>query len=291
MVTFIRSDLEFILNQILIAESGGVDGSNLVNVLPNVQVPWGLRTVDGSYNNLVFIDNSTVSIDQTQFGAADTVFPRLLTPVFRPADLGTSYAQTSGTVVDAQPRIISNLIVDQTANNPAAVAAAAGNDGAATIFSPGLDGVFGTADDSPVFYIPNVKPDFGLTVPFNAWFTFFGQFFDHGLDLVTKGGQDIVFVPLQPDDPLFEPGCRPISWSRRARPTLPFIQDLMASWAPPTTSTTTRTPPRRSSTRTKRIHLTPRIRCSCAPTSSCRSIPTGSRATATNSCVRSRPAS
>jgi hypothetical protein len=47
MVTFIRSDLEFILNQILIAESGGVDGSNLVNVLPNVQVPWGLRTVDG----------------------------------------------------------------------------------------------------------------------------------------------------------------------------------------------------------------------------------------------------
>ncbi len=113
MVAFIKSDLEFILNQILIAERGGIDGSNLVNVLPNVQVPWGLRTVDGSYNNLVF--NENLGIDQTQFGAADTVFPRMLTPVFRPADFGTSYAQTSGTVVDAQPRIISNLIVDQTA--------------------------------------------------------------------------------------------------------------------------------------------------------------------------------
>ena len=41
MVEFIRSDLEFILEQILIAEAGGVDGSNLINVLPNVQVPMG----------------------------------------------------------------------------------------------------------------------------------------------------------------------------------------------------------------------------------------------------------
>ena len=90
---------------------------------------------------------------------------------------------------DADPRIISNLIVDQTANNPAAVAAAAANPGAGTVISPGLDGIFGTADDKPVYFIPNVKPDFGLTVPFNAWMTFFGQFFDHGLDLVTKGRQ------------------------------------------------------------------------------------------------------
>ena len=36
--------------------------------------------------------------------------------------------------------------------------------------------------------------------------TFFGQFFDHGLDLVTKGGNGTVFIPLQPDDPLYVPG-------------------------------------------------------------------------------------
>src|SRR5215469_15820321 len=134
-VSFIRSDLEFILAQILYAEQGGVHGENLLNVLPNVQVPWGLRTVDGSFNNLVFVDS--LGINQSQFGAADTIFPRLLTPVFRAAEeipagffgpgspaTDTSYAQTSGLVIDSQPRVISNLVVDQTANNPAAYATA-----------------------------------------------------------------------------------------------------------------------------------------------------------------------
>ena len=68
--------------------------------------------------------------------------------------------------------------------------------------SPGLDGQFGTADDRDVFEFPNVTPDAGLSAPFNAWFTFFGQFFDHGLDLVTKGGNGTIFVPLKADDPL-----------------------------------------------------------------------------------------
>src|SRR6267143_404246 len=72
--------------------------------------------------------------------------------------------------------------------------------------TPGLDGLFGTADDRDVFFIPNVTPDFGVTAPFNAWMTFFGQFFDHGLDLVTKGGSGTIFIPLQPDDPLYVPG-------------------------------------------------------------------------------------
>jgi Animal haem peroxidase len=54
--------------------------------------------------------------------------------------------------------------------------------------------------------IPNVAPDEGLSASFNSWFTVFGQFFDHGLDLVNKGGSGTVFVPLQPDDPLYVPG-------------------------------------------------------------------------------------
>ncbi len=216
MAAFIRSDLEFILQQILVAEENAA-GTPLVDILPNIQVPFGLRTVSGVDNNLVF--NENLGIDQSQFGAADTVFPHLLPPVFNvaeglpanffgpgsPAVPTTNYAQTSGMVVDSQPRIISNLIVDQTSNNPA-IAAALGTPGAGTVTSPGLDGVFGTPDDTQVAFIPNVTPDAGLGAPFNAWFTFFGQFFDHGLDLVTKGGQDIIFIPLQPDDPLYKPG-------------------------------------------------------------------------------------
>ena len=36
--------------------------------------------------------------------------------------------------------------------------------------------------------------------------TLFGQFFDHGLDLVSKGGSGTVFIPLMPDDPLITLG-------------------------------------------------------------------------------------
>src|SRR5687767_3233733 len=52
MVTYIKSDLEFILDQIRIAEAHA-DGTPLIDLVPNVQVPFGLRTVDGSFNNLV----------------------------------------------------------------------------------------------------------------------------------------------------------------------------------------------------------------------------------------------
>src|SRR5687767_1675165 len=237
------ADLRFILEQILIAEQHAA-GTPLRSLLPNSQVPFGLRTLDGSFNNLAF--------GQSQFGAADNLFPRLLDPYFRPAqpvsvDLDgpgpmtigtpTSYQQTSGYVFDSEPREISNALVDQTANNPAAVEAAAGEDGVLgteddtgeLVTSPGLDGEFGTQpgadgilnddpntevdesadnvnDDKEVFFIPNSAPDVGLSAPFNSWMTFFGQFFDHGLDLVTKGGSGTIFIPLQPDDPLYVEG-------------------------------------------------------------------------------------
>ena len=94
-------------------------------------MPFGLRTVDGSFNNLV--------PGQSEAGAADNLFPRLVDPVYRddadgdtfdangPAPGGvvdnTDYG-TPGNVADADPRTISNLIVDQTIGNPAAIAAA-----------------------------------------------------------------------------------------------------------------------------------------------------------------------
>jgi hypothetical protein len=53
--------------------------------------------------------------------------------------------------------------------------------------------------------IPNVAPDEGLSAPYNSWFTLFGQFFDHGLDLIPKGGNGTIYIPLQPDDPLYDP--------------------------------------------------------------------------------------
>src|SRR5262249_26552676 len=192
-VSFVISDLEFILTQIEFAERNAA-GEALIDILPNAEVPWGLRTVDGSFNNLI--------PGQSDFGAADGSFPGLGETIFRSTEFGQSYALTDTTIVDPAPRVISNLIVDQTPNNPAAVPAAAQAPGAVLTTSPGLDGIFGTADDTQVYFIPNVSPDAGLAAPFNPWFTFFGQFFDHGLDLVTKGQNDIIFIPLAADDPL-----------------------------------------------------------------------------------------
>ncbi|MFL8990032.1 peroxidase family protein [Pseudomonas sp. QLc11A] len=215
----VRSDLNFILDQIKIAEADAA-GQDILSLIPNIRAPLGLRTVDGSSNNLLNLNGT----NNTEFGAADNLFPRVTDPVFNPAEQGTSYAQDNGIVIDSQPRTISNLIVDQTSNNPAAYATAfdpgadgvlnfglAGNDdvlkdGVSIVASPGLDGEFGTADDRDVYLFENTTADAGLSAPFNAWMTFFGQFFDHGLDLVTKGGSGTVFIPLQPDDPLFVPG-------------------------------------------------------------------------------------
>ncbi len=62
------------------------------------------------------------------------------------------------------------------------------------------NGLYVTNDDLAT--LPNQSPDIGLSPGFNSWMTIFGQFFDHGLDLVTKGNAGTVYIPLQPDDPL-----------------------------------------------------------------------------------------
>jgi hypothetical protein len=186
-------DLRFIFKQIEIAQEHAA-GNPLFGPGPlqvnEPRFPHGLRTVDGSLNHLVS--------GQERWGAADEVFPRLSPSLYRQgevfdpdgpggvAGVPTSYLQKRGTVAVSQVRIISNLIADQTVRNPAAVAIA------------------GTTDGEPLGTLPilNAAPDIGLSAPFNSMFTFFGQFFDHGLDLVTKGGPGVVFVPLQADDPL-----------------------------------------------------------------------------------------
>ncbi|WP_058371607.1 peroxidase family protein, partial [Fulvimarina pelagi] len=419
-----KNDLDFILRQIKIAEAhaagiplteiyvdaagnivpSGTEGAKLA--ISDPHVPYGLRTVDGSYNNLIE--------GREYWGAADQAMPRLLTANYRDDEdndqmpLGdptnpttqfvtnTDYGQP-GHVVDADPRIISNLVVDLSVNNPAAVDAWFNNEaavaawheihgedmipvlpgegaveldvlnagfdqqslangepnvnedavrgnwtlgapvgwaltGSGGTFAPtdfvidqaGMTGEnvawfqsgavlsqdvgtigdntshslsfrFGNRSDNPLATgvarlvaidelgnatvvsqvnlpapadgtwadvnlsaseaqlaahvgselrveishtgggqalidnvelsassgnrieitdedlatLPNIAPDDGISAPFNAWMTFFGQFFDHGLDLITKGGNGTVFIPLQADDPLVVSGQVP----------------------------------------------------------------------------------
>lgn len=202
------------------------------------QLPAGLRTVDGTYNNLVIAPTGTPGTPgynpgTSQVGAADTLFPRLTTPVFlndqdgdtmafgpvgsgAPIITNTNYgvlpSGTVGSVADADPRIISNLIVDMSVNNPAAidtflnnplsVAAFEGKEGFAPTPAWFADPSNLAAANQWLQTIPNQSPDIGLSPGFNSWMTYFGQFFDHGLDLVTKGSNGTVYIPLQADDPL-----------------------------------------------------------------------------------------
>src|SRR6201991_1177516 len=210
--TVTASDLAYILKQIKIAEAhvanttsetgpcGALVGDG-PNQLASPLLSMGLRTLDGSCNNLI--------AGQENYGSSNQIFPRLGGKNFKAAEnapaglfgpgspsFPTTYADksASNTVVDSQPRMISNLIADQTANNPAAVAAAGAPVRAQTTqTTPATDG------DS--LFIPNVTTDVGLSAPYNSWFTLFGQFFDHGVDQTVKGGGTVI-VPLRSDDPL-----------------------------------------------------------------------------------------
>ena len=157
---------------------------------------------------------------------------------------GSQPGAGSGTVIDADPRIISNLIVDQTLDNPAAIAAAlthAGMSGQPLMAAladrdratPGLKAIPAPPSDSslpPPIPLPRrcsmpssrngVEMD-GNTVchpqrlarrrPVLAL-----QRLDHDLRPVlrprprprAKGGNGTVYIPLSPDDPLYRPGAQ-----------------------------------------------------------------------------------
>ncbi|MBA4094740.1 MAG: hypothetical protein C0489_11730, partial [Candidatus Accumulibacter sp.] len=102
--------------------------------------------------------------------------------------------------------VAATTLRDAVVTGPAATAAAEAAAEAAD------DAVFaeleshGIALDGVNVVVPNVSADLGDTAPYNSFFTIFGQFFDHGLDLTTKGGNGQVIIPLQPDDPLYGTG-------------------------------------------------------------------------------------
>ena len=226
-------DLSFILKQIKIAERhaatltaanpcGTLVGPGRRTRSRTALTSYGLRTVDGSCNNL-FPGRET-------FAAADQPFPRLATRevpgrrgrpgrLLRPGQPGIPHARTRRSSrqrrLDSEPRTVSNLIVDQTSTNPAAIAAAgvpgahAGQprlfpcttDPDPTAVTPVAGVPAGCVPSHQTLFIPNVTTDVGLSPPYNSLFTFFGQFFDHGVDQTVKSG-GTVFVPLKADDPL-----------------------------------------------------------------------------------------
>ena len=194
----------------------------LVDQYPfNVEYPWGLRQVDGQCNNIhglktesapTTIYNSPINAsDPAGWGASDQLFTRLAPGANQPStpyslsDAQKAFQNSAKSVLDPTPREISNIISDQTPNNPAAVAAA--TQAASTLYgknSPDTEISVnaGTGSISTVLKIPNITPDYNVSAGYNSWFTLFGQFFDHGLDLIPKAGATVL-IPLVQDDPLY----------------------------------------------------------------------------------------
>lgn len=93
-------DLAFILKQIKISEAatnpdGSINGDALRESVSSPLLPYGLRTVDGSWNSLL--------PGQELYGSADQTMPRLTALNWQDADEGSSYFQLGGTVTDADP--------------------------------------------------------------------------------------------------------------------------------------------------------------------------------------------
>ena len=238
MVTLVKHDLEFILKQIriaeahsaggdlaqLVAEAGQAAGAADAAALQAHLLPYGLRTVDGTYNNLIAGRETWGATDQPFVPLTERVFRNEGDDSFAPITNNNDYA-APGNVVDVDPRLISNLIVDQTSNNPAAVIVAQQlrDAGYEVLEHPVLlNGVpVLDANNNPVvtYEFKNISPDIGDSAPYNGLFTLFGQFFDHGLDLVPKTGNGTIFIPLQADDPLYVPGS-PTNFMAMSRSTI-----------------------------------------------------------------------
>jgi len=188
-----QTDIDFIWNQLRLP---GNDPRNLPG--GTLLDPFGIRDVRGVGNNIL---NPT-------WGAVDQLFPRVTVDSTPPNAQGSftfsqqgpviswtpvSYAQRGINLVDTTPRTISNLVSNQ--------------DGG-TIIQPNALTEVQVQDD------PNTTPGGRLSpltgnvnpLPYSGFMTLFGQFFDHGLDLVHKGKDGMVLVPLLPGDPLYVQG-------------------------------------------------------------------------------------
>ena len=201
----------------------------------------GFRILEGFFNNL------TGTVDQPRawsWGSADDPFPRLTpaqynnyvhqvltnTALTNPdlvsylashpnlpapvADSTALYADPSKSVVDYTPRMVSQTISSSYMEHAAGVAdSALARTGLLTdVFTETVTYADHTTAQvhETVIRNQNTLPGDPST---SGIFTLFGQFFDHGLDFIDKGGQGAkIVIVLDPSDPLYRaPGTNSAS--------------------------------------------------------------------------------
>ncbi|MDB5540940.1 MAG: heme peroxidase [Devosia sp.] len=194
--------------------------------------PTGIRILHGFFNNLTGTPGSPAA---WKWGSADEPFPRLTPAQYNhyvhqvvsnaaltstafanylaahpnlpapQADSTALYADPSTSVVDYTPRMITQTISSSYMQHAAGVAdsAFARADIATDTFTETITRADGTTEvvEESVIRNQNTLPGDPST---SGIFTLFGQFFDHGLDFIDKGGQGAkIVIALDPSDPLY----------------------------------------------------------------------------------------
>jgi len=197
---------------------------NTTNYVLDALDPLGIRNVDGTFNNLTASNTYTwgSAIDSfirlTYSDYSHYVTQNVNNTAFNPyknpfsenpigfqdfyqtvangqiienidsnvADSSALYANPFKTVVDYTPRMISQTISSQSALD-------------------NLD-IITDVDNNGTGFIRNANTVSG-DPSISGWFVLFGQFFDHGLDFIDKGGNNgaKIVIPLAPTDPLYDP--------------------------------------------------------------------------------------
>ncbi len=191
----------------------------------------GIRNVDGLANNLFNPDWGTS--DQPFMQRTKVIFDNYLKPAdassadayyaakfATPQNPGTAdYTKTAANlthanVVDYTPRMISRTVTTAGVtfeSQPGSTHLVKDANGFTSVADYGMLQTLGQQDGQPSvnadgsanteWFIGSVNPG---VAPVNGWFVLFGQFFDHGLDFVGKGGDGTkITINLAPDDPMY----------------------------------------------------------------------------------------
>ena len=209
-----------------------VNGPDGLPIYAGARDAAGFRILDGFFNNLTGTQGSPGA---WMWGSADEPFPRLTPAQYNSyvhqsldnaaltnkafqaymdshpalpdaqADSTALYADPGKSVVDYTPRMISQTISSSYMDHGAGVAdSAMARVGAPTdTFHETITYADGHKEQvtETVIRNENTLPGDPST---SGIFTLFGQFFDHGLDFLDKGGQGSkIVIALEPSDPLY----------------------------------------------------------------------------------------
>jgi Ca2+-binding RTX toxin-like protein len=157
-----------------------------------------------SWQNLTALEKALVQ---------DSNWSQVIDPVTHSVDNAKRYANPFLTVADYTPRLISQLVDSSVAGSISGVPVQSAMDRIEAL-APGTITDHTTYVKNGVTVNENFQRNantLGGDPSLTGWNTLFGQFFDHGLDSIGKGGNKVnpngpgakIIVPLATDDPLY----------------------------------------------------------------------------------------